>query len=163
VVSADDSTWLSENFLALKEAIDTAAPQRLWLRRHKTVFLNLLALGIGTLVNLISGLITGLAFHIYLPHTPELKIPAAWQPFLPLLHVMLYVMLWLTRWAMGHLLGAYQVRQWFLSMWPTIEFDFGSDHLKTERVRRARLIGVGVLIVLPVVASLVAEFIYGRL
>ena len=43
---------VSENYLAVKDNLDMAKPQDFWFRRHYTILLNLLALGIGTLSNL---------------------------------------------------------------------------------------------------------------
>jgi hypothetical protein len=156
VISADDSAWLSENFLALKEAIDKVAPQSFWFRQHKTLLVNLLALGLGTLARLIIDIVVA----IFFPHPPQwiIKIPAAWEQFFPLL----YIVRWIFLWGWGFFLGASGVRHWLLSMWPSIEFDFGLDHLKTERVKRQRLIAVGALIILPIMTSLIAELIHAR-
>src|SRR6266850_5522023 len=49
VVSASEPEWLSQNFLALKEALETVRPQSAWLRKHKILLLNLIAVGIGCL------------------------------------------------------------------------------------------------------------------
>lgn len=155
VISADESAWLSENFLALKEAIDKVAPQSFWFRRHKTLLLNLLALGIGSLVTLI----IDLALDTFFPHAPRLIPPnSPWHQLDPLVDILR----WVFRWGGGFFWGAFGIRHWLLSMWPSIEFDFGLDHLKTERVKRQRLIAVGALIVLPITTSLIAELIHTR-
>lgn len=156
-VSAGEPAWLGENFLALKEALDKVAPQSFWFRRHPFVLMNLLALGLGSIGNLI----IDIAMHIFFPHGPPwtIKNPGAWAPYKPLLHTLDWFMLWV----LGNIMGAGSVGHWLLSLWPSIEFDFGLDHLKIERVKRKRLIAVGALIVLPIMTSLIAELIYGRL
>lgn len=64
---------------------------------------------------------------------------------------------WPWRWLMGFAWGAFGVRSWFLGLWPNIEFDFGLQHLRTERKKRQRLAAVATLIVLPVVANLITD------
>ena len=156
VISANESAWLSENFLALKEAIDRAAPQSFWLRRHETLLVNLLALGLGSL----GTLIINLAVNILFPHFRGV-LPRPPRPSEQLRQLLLpmYIVQWVVAWGWGFFLGAFGVRRWLLSMWPSIEFDFGLDHLKTERVKRRRLIAVGALVILPITTSLIAELV----
>jgi hypothetical protein len=68
----------------------------------------------------------------------------------------LYILGWVWRRAMGLLWGALGVTAWLLSLWPSVEFRFGLAHLRTEQLKRRRLILVATLIILPIVTNLVA-------
>lgn len=159
IVSASEPTWLSENFLALKDALDRTRPQAFWFRRHQTLLVNLIALGIGSLGMLIIDLaavvlVTRLGLQNVVtplpPNSPWRQVLASAQPFL-------YVGGWLWRWAVGFFWGAFAVRRWLLAMWPSIEFDFGLPHLQTEKLQRNRLKTVAALVILPILAQLLYD------
>jgi hypothetical protein len=160
-ISGSDPSWLSENFLALKDALDRARPQNLWVRRHQTLLVNLIALGIGSLVMLVIdalvltfGRALGLSDIIspLPPDSPWLRVLISAQPFL-------YVAGWFWRWALGLFWGAFEVRRWLLAMWPAIEFDFGLPHFQTEKRKRSRLKAVGALVILPILTTLLYDLI----
>ena len=81
-----------------------------------------------------------------------------------LLHAgpVLFGVKWIWCWAFGHCCGAYSVRRWLLSLWPSIEFDFGLPHLKTEQMKRSRLVVVWTLIVVPILCSIIYDLMKAR-
>jgi hypothetical protein len=70
-----------------------------------------------------------------------------------------YLQEWIWRYGAGFLWGAFAVRSWLLAMWPSIEFDFGLQHLQREKIRRRRLAAVFVLIIVPIFASFLYDLI----
>jgi hypothetical protein len=161
VISGDDDTWVNANYTALRDVLEKVAPQTLWWRRHPVLLLNLIALGDGTVF-------------VFLSSIPVFLLELNW-PTLPLLFIaplspnllnqirslhsqirsVLWVTAWLWRWLTGFLF-AYEIRRWLLSMWPSIEFNFGSPHLRPDK-RRQKLYTVLTLLVLPIIASAVYD------
>jgi hypothetical protein len=86
------------------------------------------------------------------PDSPWRRVFAAAAPFL-------YASGWLWRWMVGFMWGAFEVRRWLLATWPSIEFDFGLPHLQGEKVRRKRLVAVATLIIIPLFAQLLYDFL----
>ncbi len=159
--SANEAPWVKENFLSLKEAIEIAKPQRLWPRRHKTLLLILIALGVGCLIRLFWRTVFGVV--IWALDTRSVIRPLPEDSPLRILVVQSFPIVllldWLFHWAIGFMVFAFEIRSWFLSLWPSIELDIGPDHLKTERTRRKRLTTIVVLIVLPIALSAVHDVI----
>jgi len=64
VVSANEPNWVSQNFLAITEAIQTVRPQTVWVRKLGLILINLIALGIGSLASLAIGLLVDVLFRL---------------------------------------------------------------------------------------------------
>jgi len=164
VVSAEEPEWLSQNFLAIKETIEKVRPQVVWLKQHHTLLLNLIALGIGSfgiwMVDMLGQILTQ-AIDLSEVIKPFPK-DSPWHRILLEAGPFLYAMKWVWYWACGCFWGAFAVRTWLLSLWPSIEFDFGLPHLKTERMKRKRLAVVGTLVVVPILRSLIYDLMKSR-
>jgi len=161
LISGEEQNWVSENFLALKEAIDSVKPQSFWFRRHPALLLHLIALGIGSLAQFsIDILMTALISHTGLEHVIiPLEPNSPWRVFLQSIVPVLYVLLWVWRWLLGLMCGAFGIRAWLLSLWPNIEFGFGAEHLNIEKTQRARLVAVLSLMVIPIVTSVIYDIL----
>jgi hypothetical protein len=157
-VSADEPDWVNDNFLSLEEAIQTVRPQTFWFRRHPTLLLNLIALGAGSLIQLaVQPLLQ--AFIKILPFWSAIQSVPADSPWRqPVILAVLYLFIWITRWFTGFCF-AFEIRRWLLQLWPNVELNIGSEHLKTEIIQRRRLVAVIVLIVLPVITSAIYDII----
>jgi hypothetical protein len=158
-VSAPDVQWLGQTFLSLQDALNTVCPQGVWLRRHKTLLLTAIALGIGTAgVALLNALATMLSKRLVLSGiVVPLQPDSPWRGLVADAAPLLYVMKWLWRWFVGICWGAYWVRAWILSAWPDIELNFGPAHLHSEKAKRQRLSVVATLIVLPILANVIYD------
>jgi hypothetical protein len=160
VVSGSEPAWLSENFLALEDTLKRTRPQSIWFRRHPTILLNLIALGIGSLgLLLITSIVHALDYlgllSIFGPPSPNSFV----QAILALPKPLLNALAWFWRWALGFTWGASEVRRSLLTMWPSIEFDFGFPHLQMEKKRRTYLRAVAALIILPIITSLLYDLL----
>ena len=164
-ISGSELDWLGETFLAIKESLDCVKPQEFWLRRHQVLLVNLIALGIGTLGMLFAELLATLLHSV--PELSELIKPlppdSPWRHVFQSSRLMFYIFGWVWRWAAGFAWGAFGVRRWLLKMWPSIEFEFGLLHLRTEQIQRKRLLTVIALIVLPILMSLLYDLAKGAL
>jgi hypothetical protein len=157
-VSGEDAEWVNATFQELKDDFGKVKPQVSWVLRHPRLLLNLIALGIGSLGMLIMSLFMELVFRIVgPPHVPAWPWLATLRS--PSLQPYFYVGGWIFRWIAGFTWGAFTVNRWLLEMWPSVEFAFGSPHLQTENIRRQRLNSVLTLVVLPVVITLVYDWI----
>ena len=56
---------------------------------------------------------------------------------------------------------AFWLTDWLSKLWPTIEFDFGPEHLKRKKQIRTRVTVVGSLLVLPLVLDALERFAFG--
>lgn len=162
-VSGQESAWVNDQFMILKERIDAAKPQGSWFSKHPFVLRNLVALGIGSLGMLI---INGLV-NLMLPETsPALSLAPETVEKLKEIAEQLssysaafYMFGWFWRWLLGYMWGAYGVSKWFLKAWPSIELDFGAEHLKKEKQVRARLAALVSLVVIPVLITIGLDLI----
>ncbi|MBP7053570.1 MAG: hypothetical protein KBE65_21375 [Phycisphaerae bacterium] len=159
LVSGTEQGWVSENFLALKEAIDSVPPQSFWFRKHPSILLHLVALGIGSISQCALDLFyTQLFMRAGIDRLlPTLAPTSPWRDFARAIAPFLYFLLWIWRWALGLAWGAFGIRSWLLSLWPNIEFNFGAEHLNIEKKQRTRLILVITLVVIPISTSIVYD------
>ncbi len=146
-----ESPWIAENFMAIQKALDIAKPQQFWLRRHQTILLNVISLGIGSLVTTIIALTTAIVFRV--AGTPKIEASPAVIALVKALfgfpgNHLFYA------WLFGFSWGAFTIRRWLLELWPNIEFQFGLARLRMEQERRRRLTLVVTLVVLPITANL---------
>lgn len=155
VVSGTDSAWVNDTYLVLKDIIDRIEPQQFWLKRHSITLTILVAAGIGSLVELVFDVLVWWVFHRVKPPEMSAQLRAFFAPlFAP---PTIYILRWGWRIILGLIWGAPFISEWFLRLWPNIEFDFGLDHLKVEKTRRKRLAAVVTLIVLPILISLITD------
>ena len=147
-INGEKSPWLSGTFLSLKEAIDTVPPQDFWFGRHGSLLLGLIGFGLGSLYSFAFKLVAC----IVIGHWPA-------DESLPFLHptAVRYIANLACLTVIGSTFGGPGLRAWLLSLWPSIEFRFGSAHLQTEQTKRRRLTSVIGLIVIPILANLVSD------
>jgi len=153
--------WLSHKFMALKEAIDQVQPQDIWFRRHPTILLNFIALGIGILGTFVIEILLSGFFYVFELDNIISPLPddSDWRQIIQSAQPILYLFDWVFKWGLGFLWGAYFVRKWLFAMWPSIEFTFGLPHQQHEKKRRKRLNTVGALVILPIVIKVIYDLI----
>jgi hypothetical protein len=123
-ITAQEEAWLSENFMALFEALGKVRPQVFWWKKHGTLSVSLIAFGIGASVDLLGSLLKNLI------GPPTVSLPQGLESFMYFIDALpkffLYVLrgLWLL--ITGFLGGAFPLYGWLQSAWPDVEFDFGS-------------------------------------
>lgn len=137
--------------------MELAPPQTSWVVNYKTLLLHMLALGLGVpLLRIGMYLLAPLA-----PYVPEGVSRALGTVFKTSPWIWpVYVSF--CRWLTG-LSIAPRALDWLLELWPDVEFDFGLEHLKLEKMRRQRLWLVFSLVGIPVLLQAVWDWVtYGR-
>lgn len=159
-ISGTEEKWINDNYVSLKEAIETVRPQTFWFRRHQTFGLHLIALAVGSLIQFCIEIFLGWLITYWGVDSIVKPLPpdSPWRAVIPKVLPMFYVVKWLIRWLIG-MMWAFEVRTWLLRLWPNIELDFGSEHLKLEKLQRKRIVAFISLIVVPIVASLIYDFL----
>ena len=149
IVKGDDQNWVNGVFTKIKELIDSTKPQDNWIIRHKTFILHLNALGIGIIIYAILNIL------IY-QHIEPIKNPSDtvlnFRSIYASSPILLYVLGLFSKWLLG-IPWAFYLREWLLSLWPEIEFDFGPEHLKIEKIRRLRISVFVITAVIPIILS----------
>lgn len=155
IVKGYEQNWVNGLFANVKELIDSTEPQNNWIINHKTLILHLSAFGIGIVIYSIFYFLIG-------QHIEPIKNPSETiinlRTFFGEYSIFGYVYYLLIRWGLG-ITWAILLRNWLLSLWPEIEFDFGPEHLKIERKRRIRIslfIFVGVI---PIIVSVGSDLL----
>ncbi len=150
VVSSEDADWMNANVAALHDAVQKIQPQSFWWNNHRTLLLHLLAIGIGSSIDLTLAIIVILTLRLY-PGLAD-KVRAVTLPgWLIAFYRSPLGSSWFLRWLMG-MPWAPEVRTWILSAWPRIEFDFGSPYLRPVN-KRNRIKAVWTLVVVPTLVA----------
>ena len=124
------------------------------------MLLHLIALGVGSLIQLVLALATDGIFEATELSEVIKPLPddSPWRSIVTKMSPLLYIALWVIRWFIG-LWWALEIRSWLLSLWPHIELDVGTEHLKIEKMQRHRLMTVITVIVLPIATSMIYDLI----
>jgi hypothetical protein len=166
LIRADEDKWLNDVFMRLEEFIGGAETQSFWFAKHPAVLMNLIALGLGSLIYLVLDVLV-YAFAFFVIHAPlEISLSEstgeklqALRAFLDNGKFLLYLGGWLWKWICGWVWGAIPLTNWLLGAWPNIDLDFGADHLKIEKKKRERIKVALTMIIIPVVLAIVQDLI----
>ncbi len=156
-IRGTDKNWVHGNFTNLLEIIESIKPQDNLFLKYKDVILHLIAIGIGSSFYLADSLIFR-----NIPIVPINSISEAILPFIGFLqrnNWAAYLFILFLLWCAGIFTFAFPIRNWFLDLWPNIEFDFGPQHLNLQKKRRERIWILATLIILPIVVNIVTSLI----
>lgn len=152
-VSGEDQNWVNGLFTRLKETIDSVKPQDNWFLRHKTLLRHLAALGIGTIVYLMLYFMFILISSTDHPITTENSFLIAILLFFNKHTFIQYLYNRIIGpWFVGYFWAPFLL-DWLFELWPSIEFDFGPEHLKYEKMRRNRLYLFFIAVILPIIIA----------
>lgn len=155
IINGKDQNWVNGVFTRLKEIIDSLKPQDNFLIRHKTALLHITALGIGIFIYFILWLI--LYRHIEPIKNPSETVKTI-RSFFQTYPFFVRSLYWFLYWGMG-IPWAPHIRTWLLNLWPNIEFDFGPEHLKVEKLRRIRIAMVFSIAIIPIILSIAYDLV----
>jgi hypothetical protein len=158
-ISGDDANWVNANHTSLLDALGKVPPQSFWWKRHRTLLLNIIALGVGNIVDCILGITVEITIRIWPGIIGSLPAPSPGSAFWAYILVVKTLGPWSTVlfWCwLGNLPLAFSIRSWLLSMWPSIEFNFGSPYLRLEN-RRQKFNAFMALWVIPLILAAVFE------
>lgn len=149
IIQSADRNWVSGTFTAFSDLINSVTPQKNWFIEHRTFILHLLSFGIGFIIYYLLYLL--IYRHIEPIKNPSGNILAIRQFFEKFPILLKLIDLFLT-WLMG-IPWAINVRAWFLELWPKTEFDFGPEHMKSEKQKRLR---IGLVLSMAIIPTLLA-------
>lgn len=164
IVSGQEREWINDIFARLTEALNGVIPQESWIKRHPTLLLNIIALGIGTLGLFLIFSAADLVL-LYTDFTKHIKPPKeggfryTLGQFIRSNLWFCYTITWAWKLLAGYALGAFEVRRWFLDLWPSIELDLGPEHLKIEKKKRKKIYTVFCLVIIPIIATIIFDII----
>jgi len=146
IIRGCNKDWVRGVFTDIKEKFDSIKPQANWILKHKTLLLHLLALGAGVVTYFVIWLIFYRNIEPIENPSEQVKAIRLFFKARPLIAGLLN---WFLFWVMGIGTWAFPVWSWLLKLWPTVEFDFGPEHMKLEKQRRIRTILVFSIIIIP--------------
>jgi hypothetical protein len=163
VVSGDDPKWVHDVFLTVQERLQALPPTDVWFTRHPELTSVLGMLGLGSIGQLlISTVISFIVPSFFATWKPSPET-VAWVRDSVLLRVLVHPIVqipvaWVARWLFG---GApwFYFERWLLEAYPSIELDFGPEHLKLASNRRKRIGQFFVFVVAPLGAAILYDIV----
>jgi len=153
-ISGDDAKWVNANYTTLEDALRKVPPQDFWWKRHRAVFVAIYALALACALEILGTIVSKVAAHLW-HNSPDSFI--GW--FLnggPLLSSgVLIPIVWVFLWV-SFLPWAFDTSRRLFSMWPSIEFNFGSLHLRPD-TRRKKLNTALTLVIIPIAIAVLIE------
>jgi hypothetical protein len=160
-VSGEDSGWVHKTFSRLKERLESVEPSESWFTLHHRLFFHLSAVGLGAAVQMVIALFVNLMFWLFSAQmaalTSAVGRPPTWLEGLVRFFDTppLVVMWW---WFLG-VPWAWQLRDWVLKAWPSIDLDTGPTSKRRASQRRTRIGTFIALVLVPLVCSVVYDIL----
>lgn len=146
-VNGDDVAWVDATFAELERIASAVKPQSKWFEDWRTSIVAVFAILIGFIFAQAMTLLSGP------DNSPEphwIAFAKAHPPLMWLLAVGLFF-------CFGYFPAA-GLANWIGQLWPTMEFDFGPEHLKAPKEKRARIGAVAVLVVIPLLLEVLKRY-----
>lgn len=147
-----DKNWVAGTFDSLNDIIESAKPQEHWFVKYKTLILHLGAITFGYFVYKLLDLIPISTNEE--PSTNVMRIRDFLHSNIFLLNIIKVISFWLQG-----IFPLWWLRDWVLKLWPSVEFDFGPEHKKTEKNRRKRLGLFFSIIIIPLILNLIYDWL----
>ncbi len=159
-VRASEASWLNNVFSTVEGLIKGAESRSFWFSRHPAILTSLFAVSLGSLATLLIQIIVRSLFPKELNLTPvAIDRIRALGSFIDSFKFWFYLFGWVWKWMWGFTLGAFPLAEWVLGAWPSIDLDFGADHLKIEKMRREKIGVIITLVVIPILISIILDVI----
>lgn len=155
IVSGLDRNWVSGTFDRIDTTIDSVKPQKHWFIQYKSIILHVSAFFFGLMIYRILDILW--YQHIEPINNPS-EIIQAIRDFIYKYLFVLYTIQGIFFWLQG-IFPVLYLRNWVLKLWPSIEFDFGPEHQKSEKNKRKRLGLFFFVIIVPLLISFIYDLI----
>ncbi|WP_069650092.1 hypothetical protein [Caloranaerobacter ferrireducens] len=135
-ISGDDSRWVGNMFIKISEYMESVKPHDNCFITYKEPMRHILALGFGKIFFFVlNGALSIFLQPIGNPSETLLRIREVVQSNIVIFNIIAnWIILWLWGLSVIPLMFNYVFK-----FWPSIEFDFGPEHLKSYKIRRTRL------------------------
>ena len=148
-VEGSDSKWVDTNYQKFKEIFDSVKPQNNFFLKHNRLIFHFCSVNVGFMI---------LKFIVWLYNYFNVETSSDYEPGLLLIMIenvpfFRYVLLVLMSWMFGAWM-LYLFWDMLMKLWPSIEFDFGPEHLKIQKNRRNTIAAIISLIAIPLIIQL---------
>jgi hypothetical protein len=137
-VSADDPAWVDATFVELNEIVRAIKPQNNLFLRFQWLFQGTAAITLGFAILQLIGLLSA---DQPSPDPKWLTLIGSHPPLLYLVGVLVIF-------GIGYF-PARMVTDWVTQLWPSVEFDFGPEHLRKRKQLRSRIATAFFALILP--------------
>jgi len=142
-VDGRDSLWVNGVLKRLEDIIKECTPQSEFVTKHKTWLLIVLSIGLGSLATMVIVRI----FELHWWNTFGAKGP---------------LMRWLIQYAVYFYIGllpASNIIGKLHKLWPSVEVQVGPEHMFSEKRRRAYLVSVTFVAIVPLVINIITKIV----
>lgn len=155
IVSGLDRNWVSGIFDRINTTINSVKPQKHWFVQYQSIILHVSAFFFGLMFFRILDVL--LFQHIEPTDTPS-EIIKAIRDFFHKYPFVRHTILGTCFWFQG-IFPVLILRGWVLKLWPSVEFDFGPEHQKSEKNKRNRLGLFFSVIIIPLLITFIYDLI----
>lgn len=148
-IRGEDPKWVDAIYSEFEMVFGAVRPQSKLFSQWRVLIIFALALAIGYSYAIIIKWLLA-------PYSAPI---ASWDAFFHV-HIWLFWALQITIWTVTGWFPAWYLCLWVQGLWPSIEFDFGPEHLKARKNTRARLGTVSALLVLPFALEALGHFVF---
>lgn len=161
-IESEDQIWVNNQNLRISELIESWKPQNKMFSKYKEILFHFLSINLGFIFfELLAKLLTIFDYKSSLK-TDQSDI---WKFLIEKITTQfpasIYVFIGLFSWLIGMFFVSlfwYKLEDKLLNLWPSIEFDFGPEHLKFAKKRRNIIWLVVTLIILPILLQILFTF-----
>jgi len=154
-IESREHPWTDQTFKTITDILNAVTPQNLLLEKYGRYLYHFIALNIGLLVLCV---IRGLILHFHIPPSPYNK-SSLFDQMIKTYHFTKYIILFAITWAEGASI-LFPLWRWLLNLWPSVEFDFGPEHLKASKNVRKALWLIISLILFPLIINLISAYFF---
>lgn len=148
--------WVTLNFQKLSEIIDVFKRQNIFFKKYSSIIFHTLSVNFGLLaLKILSFLLTHTNYSATIENeaAPLSHILSYFLNEYSIIYSLLYL---LTAWLVGLwivIMWWFPLKNWLLNLWPSVEFDFGPEHLRKPKNVRLALFSIITLIIIPALIS----------
>lgn len=154
-VSANDRNWVAGIFDRLNTIIGSIRPQSNFFAKYSFLTINVGAIVLGYSIQSFFDLIWLKDFE---PVNDTEGLIKTIRDFLQQHEVISFLIVRFLNWLQGIFLMLW-IYKWVAKLWPSVEFDFGPEHKKLEKMRRYRIGVVIFVFVTPILVNIISNFI----
>ncbi|MGA2506181.1 MAG: hypothetical protein ABSF80_01725 [Chitinispirillaceae bacterium] len=162
-VSASQDDWVTLKHEAIMAAINAVHPQSTWFRKYEWLIFNISSINVGWLC--VSLLIKWMKFINYQSSTD--KPSGLFSSSICYLYthshlamIGIYLMIF---WTFGTIIMLLLwwgfLRQRYFDLWPSVEFDFGPEHLRKEKITRKVIGAIIALFGIPIILQILFKVV----
>ena len=158
IIESDNISWVDSTDKSFEELFNSIQPQNKWFRKYRRLIHHLLSLNFGYFLIYLIKSFTDLLIKI--GYKAESTADSKSNPItftlnflFDMLPITKYVFIIILSWLMGLILLIFfweRIENFLLSLWPSIEFDFGPEYKKSQKKTRKAIWLICSLFLVPI-------------